>query len=162
MVLEELDGGSRKQRLRYRRFSEEGLLREIESPFDAVQWQAALGSESFTQRIRDRVKGLHKERREMTSVRRATLDVSPQDVLRRVARRFALPPKRLLETKPRALEARNLAMWMIWENCTVTLREVGEMFGHLDYAAVAQRIRRTRLRHSSQTARQLLKGMSNV
>src|SRR6266550_491595 len=47
LVLGQLGGPTRGQRVRYRRFVEEGLLREIESPWEAVQWQAVLGSESF-------------------------------------------------------------------------------------------------------------------
>jgi hypothetical protein len=31
----------------------------MENPFEAVQWQAVLGDESFVQKLRDRVKGLH-------------------------------------------------------------------------------------------------------
>ncbi len=42
MVLGELSGARRTERLRYRRFVEEGLLREIENPFEAVRWQAVL------------------------------------------------------------------------------------------------------------------------
>jgi hypothetical protein len=35
-------------------------------------------------------------------------------------------------------------MWMVWETGSKSLREIGELFGGLDYAAVAQRIRRTK------------------
>jgi len=31
-------------------------------------------------------------------------------------------------------------MWMVWETGSKWLREIGELFGGLDYAAVAQRI----------------------
>ena len=48
---------------------EEGLVREVENPFAAVQWQTVLGSEGFVQKLRDRVRGLHRERREITSLR---------------------------------------------------------------------------------------------
>src|SRR5437667_73058 len=41
-VLGEIGGALKQRRLRYRRFVEEGLLREIENPFEAVQWQTAL------------------------------------------------------------------------------------------------------------------------
>ena len=88
--------------------------------------------------------------------------ISPQDVLRRIAKQFDLKVEQLLRGKERGLDARNLAMWMIWENCAVTLREIGELFGNLDYAAVAQRIRRIRLRYSPKATRQLMAGMSNV
>jgi len=44
-VLDELADSTRGERLRYRRFVEEGLISEIDNPFEAVQWQTALGSE---------------------------------------------------------------------------------------------------------------------
>jgi hypothetical protein len=43
-----------------------------------------------------------------------------------------------------------------------SLREIGELFGGLDYAAVAQRIRRTRSSHDSIAARKLKATMLNV
>jgi hypothetical protein len=46
-------------------------------------------------------------------------------------------------------------MWMIWETGNKSLREIGELFGGLDYATVAQRIRRTRSSHDSIAARKL-------
>ena len=69
-MLEELRGPSRAERLRYRRFVEEGLVQEVDNPFEAVKWQAVLGDESFVQKLRDRARGLHRERREVTSLRR--------------------------------------------------------------------------------------------
>jgi hypothetical protein len=71
--------------------------------------------------------------------------------------------KRLLQKGERGLvEACNVAMWMIWESGSKSLREIGELFSGLDYAAVAQRIRRTRSAHDAQTNRKLLKEILNV
>jgi hypothetical protein len=162
IVLGELGGARKGERVRYRRFVEEGLVREVENPFAAVRWQAVLGEESFVQKVRDRVRGLHKERREITSLRKATPAMEPSKVLNKVARKYELDPKRLLARGERGLHARNVAMWMIWETGTKSLREIGELFGGLDYAAVAQRIRRTRLAHDGAAVRKLLAEMSNV
>jgi len=162
MVLDELRGPRRAERLRYRRFVEEGLLREVENPFDAVQWQAVLGDESFVQKLRDRVKGLHKQRREITSLRKAAASIDPDRILQRVAEKYQVDRKRLVARGERGLYARNLAMWMIWETGNKSLREIGELFGGLDYAAVAQRIRRTRSSHDSIAARKLKATMLNV
>jgi len=162
MVLGELGGPRRGERLRYRRFVEEGLVREIQNPFEAVQWQAMLGDESFVQKLRDRVKGLHKEGREITALRRGARKIEPDQVLKRVAKKYQLDVKRLVAPGERGLQARNVAMWMIWETGEKSLREIGELFGGLDYAAVAQRIRRTRLAHDAATTRKLLAEMSNV
>jgi hypothetical protein len=51
---------------------------------------------------------------------------------------------------------------MVWESGTKSLREIGELFGGLDYAAVAQRIRRTRPAYDAKTKNKLLKEMLNV
>ena len=161
MVLGEIGRGG-GERLRYRRFTEDGLLREIENPLEAVQWQAVLGSESFAQKIRDRLKGLDKEKREMTAVRQAALPVHPKEVLHKVAQRFRVEPGRLQRRGERGLHARNVAMWMIWESGALTLRQIGEFFGGLDYAAVAQRIRRTRLAYKPGVRAKLLKEILNV
>ena len=76
------------------------------------------------------------------------------------------------------LVAPNLSRWMHWLTVAYTvffnrrhqmsghlfqgryksfLREIGELFSGLDYAAVAQRIRRARSAHDAQTKRKLLK-----
>ena len=162
MVLDELRGPRRAERLRYRRFVEEGLLREVENPFEAVQWQAILGDESFVQKLRDRLKGLHKQRREITSLRKAAASIDPDRILQRVADKYQVGRERLVARGERGLQARNVAMWMIWETGTKSLREIGELFGGLDYAAVAQRIRRTRSSHDSIAARKLKATMLNV
>src|SRR5882724_8403979 len=104
-----------RARLRYRRFVEEGLLREVENPFEAVQWQAVLGDESFVQKLRDRVKGLHKQRREITPLRKAAASIDPDRILQRVAEKYHVDRERLVARGDRGLHARNVAMWMIWE-----------------------------------------------
>lgn len=162
MVLGELGGPRRAERLRYRRFVEEGLVREIENPFAAVKWQAVLGNESFVQKVRDRIKGLHKERREITALRQGARKIDPDEVLRKVARKHQISVKRLVAPGERGLRARNLATWMIWETGEKSLREIGELFGGLDYAAVGQRIRRIRLAHDAANTRKLLAEMLNV
>ena len=53
-------------------------------------------------------------------------------------------------------------MWMIWESGTKSPHEIGELFGGLNYAVVAQRIRRTRLSHDANAARKLKAKMLNV
>ena len=162
MVLSELGGPKRAEKLRYRRFVEEGLIREIANPFEAVQWQAVLGNETFVQKLRDRLKGLHKQQREITSLRRAKRKPEPSEILEKVAKKYKVDVRRLLRIDGRGLLARNVAMWMVWETGDKSLREIGELFGGLDYAAVAQRIRRTRLAHDDATTRKLLIAMSYV
>jgi hypothetical protein len=162
MVLGELSGARAGRKPRYRRFVEEGLVREVANPFEAVQWQAVLGDEFFGQRVRDRLGGLKKEGREMTAVRKARVTQRTEQILRKVSGKYGVEPERLLQRGERGLRARNVAMWMVWETGSKSLREIGELFGGLDYAAVAQRIRRIRLLHDEQAASRLIREMSNV
>ena len=162
MVLEELRGPRRAERLRYRRFVEEGLLREVENPLEAVRWQAVLGDESFVQKLRDRVKGLHKQRREITLLRKATPSMDADEVLEKVAKKYHVDRRLLVARGQRGLQAKNVAMWMIWEAGNKSLREIGELFGGVDYAAVAQRIRRTRAAHTARARSNLITEMLNV
>jgi hypothetical protein len=53
-------------------------------------------------------------------------------------------------------------MWMVWETGSKSLREIGELFGGLDDAAVAQRIRRTKSAYNPIAAPRLTIAMLNV
>jgi REP element-mobilizing transposase RayT len=162
MVLDELTGSAKNGRIEYRRFVEEGLVREIDNPFEAVKWQAALGRETFLRKIRDRMKGFHKHQREITSLRNANEFPAPEAILNNVARKFRVSAQSLTQQPAYGLAPRNIAMWIIAERCGMSLRQIGELFGGLDYAAVAQRIRRARNKYSEKEARALLTEMSNV
>jgi hypothetical protein len=150
MILNTLGAGVQTQRLGYQRFMEEGLLREIENHFAAVQWQAALGDETFVQKIRDRVRSLGRQGREITPLRRLHPMVAWEKVLERVAK------------GDYGLQARNVAMWMLWEGGGKSLREIGELFGGMDYAAVAQRIHRARLADDEKSASKLREQILNI
>ena len=102
MVLAEMGGPRRGRALRYRRFVEEGLLREIASPLEAVQWQAVLGSESYARRIQDRMSELRAGREEVTALRRGTRVLRPEAVLRVVAKHYGIPVRRLIKREATA------------------------------------------------------------
>jgi REP-associated tyrosine transposase len=147
LVLGELGGNSLKQqKLRYRRFVEEGLLREIENPFEAVQWQMVLGSESLLQSVKDKLRSKSGHRREVTGLRHSTNKHQPRELVARVASHYGISMNRLLREAAYGSEARNLAIWLAWQKCGLTLREIGLLFGGMDYAAVSQRIRRIQKR----------------
>jgi putative transposase len=136
-------GASNKERrLWYRRYVEEGLLREVQSPLEFVRWQAVLGSESFVRRIQDRLQDRHKELDEVTGLRRAVRPPDALKIIKRVAQHYRLPVERLQKTGGYGMQARNVAMWLVWERTGMSLREIGELFGGMKYSAVAQRLRR--------------------
>jgi len=161
LVLGELQASRARKRVRYRRFVEEGLLREIENPFEAVRWQAVLGSESFARKVQDRIGGMTEHGREVTAVRRGAKRVLPLEMIRLVARSYAVPESKLMERGGYGLEARNVAMALTWERCALGLREIGQLFGGIDYSAVAQRIRRINKANPA-GLKKARRGMSNV
>ncbi len=157
LVLGELGGPRRGRHLRYRRFVEEGLVHEIENPFAMAQWQTFLGNESFLQNVLDRVENEGRNRRETYSRLRTDGRIAqPKAMLAKVAKKYGTTSSRLVRRGDWGLMARNIAMWLVWERCGLTLNEIGNLFGGLDYAAVAQRIRRARAALSENERTKLL------
>ena len=78
------------------------------------------------------------------------------------ATKYGIAPQLLLSRGDWGLAARNIAMWLIWERCDLSLAGIGKLFGGLDYAAVAQRIRRARLSSSEKKRKQLLHEILNI
>jgi REP element-mobilizing transposase RayT len=143
LVLDEMGGRVGQRSIRYRRFVEEGLLREIENPLEAVVWQAVLGREHFVQRLRDRVAS-GKEDREVPALRQLRRAREVQHILAAVAKAYGRSKEELLRPGTKGNEARAVAMVLIWDGCGMKLREIGELFGGTGYTAVAQMIARTK------------------
>lgn len=164
LVLGEMGcAGARQGKLRYRRFVEGGLGREIENPAHAAQWQAVLGSEEFLQRVKDRMQTHRSKRREVKALRRGTRGPDPRAIVECVAATYQVAGERLLGGREYGLAARNAALWAVWQLCDLTLREIGTMFGGMDYAAVAQRIRRLENNQSLQRdLKKLLQQCQNI
>jgi putative transposase len=158
MVLGEMGGLRRRRERRYRRFVEEGLLRDLTNPIEALQWQAVLGSERFVEAMRDRMSQLREGHEEVTALRRARAVLPAQKVLQAVADLYGVGIKQLQERPGHGWEARNVAMWLLWEKCSLSQRQIGQLFGGMKYGAVAQRLRRLRP-ESRRRAESLLKQM---
>jgi putative transposase len=144
LVLGEFGARSNSQecKVSYRRFVEEGLLREIENPFEQLRWQTVLGDESFVRTLSDRLKSHRHHRREVTGIRGALRATEPIELIERVAKHYRVDSKKLLEQRAHGSQARNVAMWLLRQKGALTLREIGLLFGGIDYAAVSQRVRR--------------------
>ena len=144
LVLDELAGKTGRQKMKgqYRRFVEEGLLREVANPFEQVLWQNALGDESFLRQISDKWILRETEGPNITKIRRVLHPNQSSELIDRVAKHYRIAPQKLLEKRGYGLEARNVAMWLLRQKGALTLREIGALFGGIDYAAVSQRVRR--------------------
>jgi chromosomal replication initiation ATPase DnaA len=134
----------RARRLRYRRFVEEGLVREIANPLAAAQWQVVLGGESFLQRLKDHLNSPQEQEDELPALRQLRRRPEVQSILDAVARSYRCSRAQLLQRGKKDNEARAVAMVLVWDCCGMSLREIGELFGGAAYTAVAQMIARTR------------------
>jgi len=143
-VLGEMSGPAKERRLQYRRYVEEGLLREIENPLEAVQWQAVLGREDFVQSLKDRLKNPQERQREMPALRRLGHRPEIESILACVAKAYRCSRADLLRRGRKGNEARGVDMAIVWNSCGMRLREIGELFGGSAYTAVAQMVARTR------------------
>jgi len=143
-VLGEMSGPRKGRRLRYRRLVEEGLVREIENPLEAVKWQAALGREGFLRELRDRLKHRTEGHREVPSLRKLRPGLEAQVIIECVAKAYRCSKAELLRRGRKGNEARAVAMVLVWDGCGLRLREIGELFDGSGYTAVAQMIARTR------------------
>jgi REP element-mobilizing transposase RayT len=154
LIFGELGGPKATCRQRYRRFMESGLVEPMTSPLEEAKWQAILGSENFQQTVHDRLSGwTEKKRREVKAVRQAGLVVPAERIVSAVARAHDMTIQGVREQRGRDQEAKGVAMTLIWDLCGYSLREIGTMFGGRDYAAVAQQVRRTRLRDQEKRLR---------
>ena len=157
-VLQEMGGRVGQRRVSYRRFVEEGLLREIENPLEAVAWQTVLGREHFVRRLRDRVAS-RKELREVPALRQLRRRKEMEPILAEVAKAYRRTKEELLRPGTKGNEARAVAMVLIWDSCGMKLHEIGELFGGTGYTAVAQMIARTKEKDRRQKLRFRLETM---
>ncbi len=146
LILGEMGGRKGERRLAYRRFVEKGLLEPMLSPLEEAKWQAVLGSESFHRKVRDRLERWKEDKREIKAVREWGAGRGWQEIVREVGRAYGMSAQAVRQQRGRNQEAKGVALLLIWERCGLSLREIGEFFGGMDYAAVAQQVRRTRLR----------------
>lgn len=153
LIFGELGGPKATRRQRYRRYAESGLVEPLTNPLEEAKWQAILGSENFQQKVHDRLSGWKEKRREVKAVRQASPGMPAERIAAEVARAYDMTIQAVREQRGRDQEAKGVAMMLIWDLCGCSLREIGTMFGGRDYAAVAQQVRRTRLRESKQRLR---------
>ena len=89
----------------------------------------------------------------MKAVRQTGPLVPAERIVTAVARAYDMTIQAVREQRGREQEAKGVAMTLIWDLCGYSLREIGTIFGGRDYTAVAQQVRRTRLRDQKKRLR---------
>jgi hypothetical protein len=131
--------GTRRQRqAAYRRYAQERLSEGAPSPvLEALRDRIAVGSAQFV----DQVKGLLKDAdRECAGKRQLRRRVTPEQVIEAVARMKGGGWQ--LADARRGDWGKPLILWGLREYGGLTLREIGQQAGGMDYSAVGMAIKR--------------------
>jgi len=107
-VFESYSGRCWKAR-EYRRWVEEGLIGEIEDPFEAVKWQQVLGGEGFLRKLKDQW-NQRVERPKNYGQKKNWSAVGAEQILERVSEHFQSDLERLKERNIRNNLARRCAI----------------------------------------------------
>ncbi len=110
-ILSSWGNRKREQIENYSAYVEEGLVNEVDSPFDEIVEQTILGSESFVDRIkREYLLRRCADRSEEPSLLHLQRSFSFEEVIKHVAAAFKVEPECILKRTPGFREARRLAM----------------------------------------------------
>jgi putative transposase len=128
----------------YRRWVEEGLVKELDDPFAAVKWQQVLGDEDFLQQIKDRWSQKPSKPEAYTQKRAWSAEQGAEGILQKVAKHFGIKTNGILDRGDRNNTARRCAMVLCWDSSGMSHREIANLFGAPSSNSVAQMIRRTK------------------
>ncbi len=134
-------GRTKSERRRgYARFVEEGLLRDVASPFENVVGQSLLGSDTFVERMRGIVREYRGGDSDAAKSARELLSVPLDRVIKLVSEEYNISEE-LLRTPVLGrcgCEARRVAFWLAARRCAggTSLREIGRRMGGAGTACV--------------------------
>jgi putative transposase len=151
-VFESYSGRCWKAR-EYRRWVEEGLIGEIEDPFEAVKWQQVLGGEGFLRKLKDQW-NQRVERPKNYGQKKNWSAVGAEQILERVSEHFQSDLERLKERSIHNNLARRCAITLCWDHAGLSHDEIAALFRMPSSNSVAQTIRRTKT-HDVQTLKAL-------
>ena len=151
--------GRRWKALEYRRWVEEGLIGEIEDPFEAVKWQQVLGGEGFLRKLKDHW-NQRVERPKNYGQKRNWSALGAEQVLARVSEHFQCDLERLKEGSIGNNLARRCAITLCWDHAGLSHNEIAALFRMPSSNSVAQTIRRTKV-HEAQTLKVLKNQISH-
>jgi putative transposase len=132
-------GKGTEARKAYARYVEEGLLRDMENPFDNTVGQAVVGTDSFLEHIRRMVRERVGTDRDGERSRAKLLAPAPEEVLEAVADAYGVEVDKLQRRGVRS-EARRAAIWLVSEMCGVAGhgRALSDLFGGVSRSALAK------------------------
>jgi REP element-mobilizing transposase RayT len=121
----------KEKRARYRTYVEQGLLRELEDPFDAAAAQFIIGSEDFVEKIRRQYLDVSEKvniRRDQLQAKKLEHWISLSEIANLVASEYDCTPESLRGRYQRGNEARQVLLYLASRHCRGghTLAEISE------------------------------------
>ena len=143
-TLREFGDEKTEQRRSYAKYVEEGLVREVDDPFDDAVGQCVLGSEEFISRVGQRLGAEGRHALESRPVARRLTAVPLEEVKRVVKERYGVREAELCARHTKGNEARRMAMWLAGERCAgaMTFGEIGKELGGVTRGTVSRAIQR--------------------
>jgi len=130
-----ISGDGRNGVQRYRRFVEEALGRDLESPLKRVYGGVILGGGKFIRDVLRRMEGRDVRRQDISYRRQLRVTKDVEEIIHAIGSYFNVTREVILEDKR---EFRNTAIYFSKKYTGLTNREMGSLFGGISYSAITR------------------------
>ena len=156
IVLSYLGGDNNRERKGYREYIEEGLVRDIASPFDNVKGQIVLGESGFIEWLYEKVMKRSKpDEVEQRKSNELVDEISQEVIIETVCKKFDVKKTDILKRRSLSCDSRMVCIDLCckFRVCHKSLREIGRELGGLTVGGMGQA--RKRLREKLQVDKEL-------
>lgn len=136
LLLSQFDEDLSESRRKYKKFVLENI--DIDNPLENVYKAIALGDDSFIEKIDQRIRAIG-ENREIGETKISD-SYNQEEIINRILEVFKIERQRLFKPTKNNVY-RQLALYLIKKYSSLSLREIGKLFG-MDYVAVFQAAKR--------------------
>ncbi len=157
-VLEYTGGDNKYGRKGYREFVEEGLLKDVGSPFEGIKGQVVLGESGFVDWVYEKVlKDAKPDKTEQSKSRELVKEVRQEFIIDTVCRVFEVSKADLLRRRSVCRDARMVYIDLCckYRLFHKSLREIGQELGGLTVGGMSQTRKRLRERMQKNKALRL-------
>jgi len=130
-----ISGDGRNGAQKYRRFVEEALGRDLESPLKRVYGGVILGGDKFIRDVLRRMEGRDVRRQDISYRRQLRVAKDVEEIIHAIGSYLNVTREVILEDK-RVL--RNTAIYLGKKYTALTNREMGDLFGGISYSAITR------------------------
>jgi len=130
-----ISGDGRNGVQKYRRFVQEALGRDLESPLKRVYGGVILGGDKFIRDVLRRMEGRDVRRQDISYRRQLRVAKDVEEIIHAIGSYLNVTREVILEDK-RVL--RNTAIYLGKKYTALTNREMGDLFGGISYSAITR------------------------